>query len=236
MKAVILAGGTGTRLKPYTTVFPKPLMPIGDMPILEIIIRQLKDQGCTDIVIAVGHLGELIMNFFGDGSKLGVNITYSREEQPLGTAGGLALLKEELDDTFLMINGDTLTTLDYPGLIEYHERNKAAATIALNKRDVYIDFGTIELDSSSNITGYIEKPTIHYVVSMGVYVLEPLVLNYIVAGKKLDFPDLIKILISNDETVKGFVYDGYWLDIGRAEDYEKANEEISTIFPKLFKQ
>ncbi|MFC1977731.1 NDP-sugar synthase [Chloroflexota bacterium] len=236
MKVVILAGGKGTRLKPYTTVFPKALMPIGDMPILEIIIRQLKEQELKDIIIAVGHLGELIMNFFGDGNRLGVNIKYSREEQPLGTAGGLGLIKDELDDNFLMINGDTLTTLNYSELIEYHRRNKATTTIALNKRGVYIDFGIIELDGSGNLTGYVEKPTIHHMVSMGIYACEPQVLNYIEAGKRLDFPDLIKTLTSNGETVKGFVYDGYWLDIGRAEDYEKANEEITEILPKLFKQ
>ena len=131
MKAVILAGGKGTRLKPYTAVFPKPLMPIGDKPILEIIIRQLESQGLKDIVITVGHLGELIANFFGDGSKLGVRIKYSREDQPLGTAGGLGLIKEELEDTFLMINGDTLTALDFAGSISHHKRSGAIATIAL---------------------------------------------------------------------------------------------------------
>jgi NDP-sugar pyrophosphorylase family protein len=165
MKAVILAGGKGTRLRPYTTVFPKPLMPIGDKPILEIIICQLKSCGLGDIIITVGHLGELITNFFGDGSKLGVNIKYTKEDQPLGTAGGLGLIKEELKDTFLMINGDTLTTLSFADLINYHKRNGAIATIALKKRGVYIDFGIVELDSNSSIKEYIEKPTLDYLVS-----------------------------------------------------------------------
>mgnify|MGYP001134073396 CR=1 FL=1 len=229
MKAVILAGGKGTRLKPYTTVFPKPLMPVGDKPILEIIIHQLKSQSLKDIIITVGHLSELIVNFFGDGSKLGVNIKYSKEDQPLGTAGGLGLIKEELKDTFLMVNGDTLTTLSFSDLINYHKRNGAIATIALKKREVYIDFGIVELDSTNSIKGYIEKPSIDYLVSMGVYVFEPRVLEYIKVGERLDFPDLIKTLISNGETVKGFVHDGYWLDIGRSEDYEKANEEIDKM-------
>ena len=229
MKAVILAGGKGTRLKPYTTVFPKPLMPVGDMPILEIIIRQLKSQGLKDIIITVGHLGELIVNFFGDGNKLGVNIEYSKEDQPLGTAGGLGLIKGELKDTFLMVNGDTLTTLNFSDLINYHQRNGAVATIALKKSGVYIDFGIVELDSTDSIKGYIEKPTIEHLVSMGAYVFEPRVLEYIKVGGRLDFPDLIKTLISNGENVKGFIFDGYWLDIGRPEDYEKANEEIDKI-------
>lgn len=234
MKAVILAGGEGTRLRPYSTVFPKPLMPVGDMPILEIIIRQLSSQGLKDIIVTVGHLGELIMNFFGDGSKLGVNITYSKEDQPLGTVGGLGLIKEELKETFLMINGDTLTTLNFLDLINYHKRNRATATIALKKREVYIDFGIAELDDSASLKGYIEKPTIYHTVSMGVYVCEPRVLDCLKIGKRLDFPDLVKTLISKGELVKGFVFDGYWLDIGRPDDYEKANEEIEEIYPKLF--
>ena len=137
MKAVILAGGKGTRLKPYTTVLPKPLMPVGDRPILEVIIRQLKSQNLNDIIITTGHLGELIVNFFGDGGRLGVNIKYSMEDQPLGTAGGLGLIKEMLKDTFLMVNGDTLTTLSFLDLISYHKENDVFATIALKKRQVW---------------------------------------------------------------------------------------------------
>ena len=229
MKAVILDGGKGARLKPYTTVFPKPLMPIGDKPILEIIIRQLKSQNLTDIIITVGYLGELIMSFFGDGSRFGVNIKYSKEDQPLGTVGGLSLIKEELQETFLMVNGDTLTTLNFSELINYHKKNGALATIASKKRDIFIDFGIVELNSTGSIKGYTEKPTIDHLVSMGVYVFEPRTLEYIKLGEKLDFPDLIKILISKGEAVKGFVFEGYWLDIGRPEDYEKANEEIGEL-------
>lgn len=229
MKAVILAGGKGTRLKPYTTVFPKPLMPVGDWPIIEIIIRQLKAQGLEDIVIAVGHLGELIMNFLGDGSRLGVKITYSREERQMGTAGGLAQIKNDLDETFLMINGDTLTLMDFSRLIEYHRENRATATIALNKRQTYLDFGIIELGSDGRVQTYTEKPTVSHLVSMGVNILEPSVFRYIKAGKYLDFPDLIKAMLAGGETVKGYVFDGYWLDIGRPEDYARANEEIEEL-------
>ncbi|MCZ7393811.1 MAG: sugar phosphate nucleotidyltransferase [Candidatus Methanoperedens sp.] len=232
MKAVILAGGKGTRLKPFTTVFPKPLMPIDDKPIIEIVIRQLKSCGINEIIMAVGHLSELIMAFLGDGSKYGVKIKYSREDIPLGTVGGLGLIKNELKETFLMMNGDVLTTLNYSELVNFHKRNGAVATIALNKRYVKIDFGVVELEEST-ISKYIEKPSIDYLVSMGVYVFEPRVLEYIKLNTYLDFPDLIKKLISNGETVKGYVYDGYWLDIGRPDDYEKANNEIDSIFNKL---
>ena len=233
MKAVILAGGKGTRLKPYTTVFPKPLMPIGDKPILEIVIGQLKSHGFDEAIITVGHLAELIMTFFGDGSKVGVKIKYSREDKPLGTAGGLGLIKQELNETFLMMNGDVLTTLDFSDLVNYHKRNGAIATIGLKKRDVKIDFGVVEIDESNNIVGYDEKPEFEYLVSMGVYLFEPTVLKYIRQNEYLDFPDLIKKLISNGETVKGYIYDGYWLDIGRPDDYERANMEIEEIYDKL---
>ena len=233
MKAIILAGGKGTRLKPYTTVFPKPLMPIGDNPILEIVVKQLKSHGFEEIIMAVGHLAELIMTFFNDGSKYGIKIKYSREDQPLGTAGPLALMKEDLNETFLMTNGDVLSTLNYSDLVNYHKRKGAIATIALKKRTIKVDFGVPEVDADNNIIGYTEKPKIEYLVSMGVYVFEPLVLKYLEPNEYLDFPDLIKKLISNGETVKGYVYDGYWLDIGRPDDYERANRDIDKIHDKL---
>jgi NDP-sugar pyrophosphorylase family protein len=235
MKAVILAGGKGTRLKPYTTVFPKPLMPLGDKPILEIVIRQLKSHGFDEVIITVGHLAELIMTFFGDGSKFDIKIKYSREDKPLGTAGGLGLLKQELNETFLMMNGDVLTSLNYSDLRDYQKRNGAIATIALKKRDVKIDFGVVKIDDGNSIVGYKEKPEVGYLVSMGVYIFEPKVLEYIKPKEYLDFPDLIKKLISDGEIVKGYVYDGYWLDIGRPDDYERANREIDEIYPKLFR-
>ncbi len=235
MKAVILAGGKGTRLKPYTTVFPKPLMPIGDQPILEVVILQLKSYGFDEVIMAVGHLAELIVTFFNDGSKYGIKIKYTREDKPLGTVGPLALVKDVLNETFLMMNGDVLTTLDYSDLVDYHKRNGAIATIALKKRVVKIDFGVSEVDDANNIVGYTEKPAIEYLVSMGVYVFEPRVLGYIKSNEYLDFPDLIKMLISCGETVKGYSYDGFWLDIGRPDDYERANREIDRIYSELFK-
>ena len=235
MIAVILAGGKGTRLKPYTNVFPKPLMPIGDHPILEILIRQLESYGFNEIIMATGHLAELIKLFFGDGDKYNFKINYKREDEPLGTAGPLGQMKNELKDHFLMMNGDLLTTINFQDLVNYHKESGAMATIALKKRDVHIDFGVVELDETQDITDYIEKPDLKYLVSMGVYVFHPRVLEYIEPDEYLDFPDLIKKLISNGETVKGYLYDGYWLDMGRPDDYEKANENIDELYHKLFK-
>jgi len=234
MKAVILAGGKGTRLRPYTTVFPKPLMPIGDKPILEIIIRQLKAQGFEEILMLVGYLGELITAFFGDGRKFGVNVKYYKEEKPLGTVGGLSLIRGEINDAFLAINGDTLTTLNFSDLLNYHKKNGATATIALNKRQVQIDFGVVEVDSrTKRIKGYTEKPTLESFVSMGVNALNPEVMDNIEPGRYLDFPNLIHNLIASEKTVKAYIFDGYWLDIGRPDDYERANAEIETIYKRL---
>jgi len=229
VKAVIIAGGKGTRLKPYTTVFPKPLMPIGNKPIIEIIVRQLKVQNFREIIISTGHLGELIMAFLGDGSKYGVHITYSKEEQPLGTVGGLSLIKENLDDTFLTINGDTLTTLKFSDLVYYHKRNHATATVVLKKRQVPIDFGVVELDGNDEVKGYIEKPAYTNLVSIGVNAFSPEVLEHIEENRYLDFPTLVQNLIAAKKSVKGYVFDDYWLDIGRPDDYEKANVDIEKL-------
>ena len=229
MKAVILAGGKGARLKPYTTIFPKPLMPIGEKPILEIIIRQLALQGITDIILAVGYLGELVMNFFGNGVRYGVNIKYSKEDQPLGTAGGLDLIRDDLDETFVMMNGDTLTDMRIIDLIDYHQEKGGASTIALKRRQVHIDYGVVELNDVSEIVGYVEKPSIDYLVSMGIYVFEPQVLEYVKPAEQLDFPDLINRVLLAGKKVHGYVFDGYWLDIGRPEDYERANEDIDSL-------
>ena len=225
MKAVILAGGKGTRLQPYTTVFPKPLVPVGDVPILEILLRQLKRSGVTDITLAVGHLAELIEAFFGDGSKLGLTIRYIREDTPLGTVGPLAQVPG-LDDDFLMMNGDLLTTLPYAELMAVHKREGAAATIAVHKRDVKIDLGVLALDDGSCVAEYIEKPTYHYRVSMGVYAFSPRVLSLIPANEYMDFPTLINVLLEKGEKVYGYQSDHYWLDIGRPDDYQQAVDEF----------
>jgi len=190
MKAVVLAGGKGTRLQPYTTILPKPLMPIGEMPILEVLLLQMKRAGINHVVLTVGHLASLLQAYFGTGAQWDLDITYSQEQKPLGTAGPIALV-HGLDKTFLVTNGDVLTTLDIRKLIAFHKQKGGIATIAAHRRQVKIDLGVIQWDGDERISGYIEKPTTDYTVSMGIYVFEPRVMNYIKVGEYLDFPDLI---------------------------------------------
>ncbi len=232
MKAVILAGGKGTRLAPYTTILPKPLLPIGEMPILEILLRQLKRVGIEEVILTVGHLAGLLQAFFQDGERLGLKIEYSYEDQPLGTAGPLALIGG-LDDTFVVTNGDVLTNLDVRSLIDYHRAENAAATIAMHTREVKIDLGVINLDGGNRITGYIEKPAYSYCVSMGIYVFEPRVLEHIPPGEYLDFPDLVLRLLQADMCVMGFPFRGYWQDLGRPDDYEQAVRDFETLRPEI---
>jgi NDP-sugar pyrophosphorylase family protein len=227
MRAVILAGGKGTRLMPYTTVLPKPLMPIGDMPILEVVLRQLRAAGIERVTMAVGHLAELLQAFFGDGKRFGLTIDYSMEEKPLGTVGPLTLIPD-LDGTLLMMNGDVLTTLDYRDLIARHRASGAIATIATYVRHVKIDFGVIEAGAEDVLTGYVEKPTLDYRVSMGIYVFESAVLKYLKPGEYHDFPDLIKTLIAEEKKVVSYPFSGYWLDMGRPDDYARAVEEFES--------
>ena len=232
MRAVILAGGKGTRLLPYTTVIPKPLMPVGDRPILEIIIRQLKRSGFSGVTMAVGHLAELIEAYFGDGEKYGIKIDYSREDEPLGTIGPLSLI-EGLDETFLVMNGDVLTDLDYLKLVEFHEKNRAVATIATYNKKVKIDLGILEMDDSFRLKQYVEKPILDYNVSMGIYVFEPDILGFIRPMEYLDFPELVLALIKAGRKVTAYPFKGYWLDIGRGEDYTRAQEEFETLKAEL---
>jgi NDP-mannose synthase len=231
MKTVILAGGKGTRLAPYTTIFPKPLVPIGDRPILEIIIRQLVQQGLGDIMLSVGHLGELIEAYFQNGHRNipGLTLEYYRESRPLGTAGSLSMIPG-LDETFLVMNGDVLTTIDYRKLIDHHHENKAALTIAMHRKEVKTDLGVIETDGDGDLVSYREKPLFSFEVSMGIYVYEPRVLSYMRKGECLDFPDLVQVLLDKGEKISGFRSQDYWLDIGRREDYELAQQEYSEKF------
>jgi len=228
MQAVILAGGKGRRLRPYTMVLPKPLMPVGDMPILEVVILQLEKYGFKKITITVDYLAELLEAYFSDGSKWNVDITYSRDYEPLGTAGPVASIKD-LEDNFIVMNGDILTTLDYSKLMGYHIKENSMITIAMYDKKVNIDLGILKSNENDEIYDYVEKPTLKYQVSMGIYVFNKKVLKYIKKNEYLDFPDLIKILIKNNESVKGFHFGGYWLDIGRHEDYAKAIEEFEEL-------
>jgi NDP-sugar pyrophosphorylase family protein len=235
MKAVILAGGKGTRLAPYTKILPKPLMPIGDMPILEVLLHQMKAAGIDRVILTVGHLSELLRAFFQDGHQWNMQIEYSYEQCPLGTAGPIALVNG-LTDTFLVTNGDVLTTLSLHDLIKFHQEQHATATIAVHHRKVKIDLGVIESDESAQINGYIEKPTYDYCVSMGIYVFEPRVINYIPVGEYLDFPDLVKKMITAGEKVVGYHFDGYWQDLGRPDDYEVASRDFEELRPQFLPQ
>ncbi len=228
MKAVVLAGGKGTRLAPYTNVLPKPLMPIGNMPILEVLLHQMKAAGIEEVIITVGHLAELLEAFFKDGRRFGLNIQYSFEETPLGTAGPLALV-EGLDEPFIVCNGDVLTTLDMREMRKFHLQQHGAATIAMHHRQVKINFGLIHCNGNSEVTGYSEKPSIDYMVSMGIYIFEPVVLKYIQPNTYLDFPDLVLKLISTGEKVYGYHFDGYWQDLGNPDDYQQAQIDFLSM-------
>jgi len=228
MKAVILAGGKGTRLAPYTHVLPKPLMPIGDMPIMEVMLHQMKHAGINEVTLSVGHLSSLLEAYFKQGERWGMHINYSLEETPLGTAGPLSLLSD-LNETFLVTNGDVLTTLDLKELLNFHHKQAATATIAMHRRCVKIDFGVVDCDGNHKIVGYTEKPTYNYLVSMGVYIFEPSVLAYIPYNQYLDFPDLVLRLIAAGEKVMGYPFEGYWQDLGRPDDYQQATLDFEQM-------
>src|SRR5580698_926126 len=235
-RAVILAGGEGTRLRPYTTVLPKPLMPIGDRPVLDIVVRQLKAHSFERITIATGYLAELIEAFFRDGESYGIPIDYFREHEPLGTVGALALIDELADDDVLVMNGDVLTDIDYGALLEQHKAGDAAATIATKERQIQVSLGVLRFGDEADptrLTGYDEKPSIDYVASMGVYCFAPRALAYLVPGERVDFPDLVLRLIAAGEIVRAWPSADYWLDIGRHDDYEQAQEEFESVRARL---
>jgi NDP-sugar pyrophosphorylase family protein len=231
-RAVILAGGKGTRLAPLTTVLPKPLMPIGDRSILEVVVRQLADSGFTDLTFAVGYLSHLIEAVFKDGSDYGVNIEYFREDTPLGTAGVLAHLGE-LDGPVLMMNGDVLTTVDYRELYNAHCEARNALTVATHRRSVRSDYGVLHLDghnaSTRRVLEWEEKPEHDHVVSMGVYIVDPVAQSYVPRDERTDLPDVVMKLLDAGEPVGAYAYEGLWLDIGRHDDYQMAIDEYAKM-------
>lgn len=223
MQAIILAGGRGTRLKPYTTILPKPLMPVGDIPILEIILKQLKYYGFQDIILALGHKAKFISTFFDNGTNMGMNITYSYEQKDLGTAGPLTLI-ENLDDNFLVMNGDVLTDLNFKKFFETHLRKNPAMTIASYSKVVKIDLGVMKTEGY-RLVSYIEKPSMTYQVSMGIYAFNRQTIDYIPHMEKFDFPDLVNKLIGAGEIINVYLpEDCIWLDIGRLEDFQLSSE------------
>jgi NDP-sugar pyrophosphorylase family protein len=233
MQAIILAGGKGTRLRPYTTTFPKSLVPVGDYPILEIILRQLKKNGFDKITLAVGHLSSLIQAYFEDGKKWGIEISYSHEDVPLGTAGPLKKITD-LEENFLVLNSDDLTDLNYKEFFANHCKSDAAITISRYIKKVKIDFGVVETNANGVVQEYIEKPEYSFGVSMGIYAFKRDSIKYIPENSYFDFPTLIKTLIAQNIKVQCIDHSGLWLDIGRPEDYDAASYMFEDIKNKIF--
>jgi NDP-mannose synthase len=232
-QAVILAGGQGTRLRPYTTLLPKALVPLDDMPVLELVLRQLKYYGFTEITMAVGHLAELLEAYFGDGGKLGLNIWYAREDKPMGTAGPLKALSDQLPETFLVMNADIVSDINYADLYAFQEQAGPSgnlATIAVHRRTSKIDFGIVEFDADSHqIQNFVEKPVMEHSVSMGIYAFSKQVLQFVPENTFFGFDDLMKTLIREKQPFKAFPFNGYWLDIGRVDDYETAVNDFQNM-------
>lgn len=233
--AIVLAGGKGVRLKPFTTVLPKPLLPVGDIPILEVVLRQLKFYGFKKIVLSVNYLAKLIQTLISDGSELGLEIRYCLEEKPLGTAGSIALI-ENLSDTFLVLNGDLLTSLDYAAIVQTHKESGAVATIGAFPREIAIDFGVLELNDNGDLLAYNEKPKFEYIVSMGVNVFDKSACEFISAGEYLDIPTLMIRLKDAGRRVTTYRSDCEWFDIGRRDDYELAAVEFERSRKKYLKE
>lgn len=221
MRAAILAGGLGTRLAPYTTVLPKPLVPVGDRPILELILRQLGSCGFERVDLCVNHMSHLIAAYLDQSPDVpaDLDIHHHLEEEPLGTAGAIRDL-EAPDGPLLVMNGDILTTLDYGELVRFHTEQDAAMTIATHTKDVQLALGVIE-GEDAEVTGFVEKPTLHYEVSMGIYVYSPEAIEMIPAGR-FDFPDLVLALLEAGKAVRKYRFDGRWFDVGTPAEHEAA--------------
>lgn len=221
MKAVIQCGGKGTRLRPYTMVLPKPLMPVGSKPVLELLLQWLRRNDVQDVYITIGYLGHIIKSFCSDGHKWDMRIEYTEEREPLGTVGPLSLLRDELDSTFMVINGDVLTDLSLNAFYECHHRSGGLVTVATAMRQTKMDFGVIE-QSSGRITNFKEKPALSNLMSMGVYCMQPEILDYIPSGIPFGFDDLIHCMLARGLPAYTFQHSGLWLDIGRVEDFQAA--------------
>jgi mannose-1-phosphate guanylyltransferase len=231
--AVILAGGKGTRLRPFTITLPKPLVPIGDeSSVLEIVIRQLAHQGFGSATLAIGHFGELIEAYVGDGRQWGLTVDYAREDQPLGTMGPVVQVADRLPEHFLVLNGDTLTEMDYAAFLAVHAASGAPITVATARREARIEFGVLDVDHG-RVTGFREKPAIGYTVAIGAYALSRSTLQRFPAGEVLGFDQLMRDLIDRGDQPASFEFTGFWLDIGRPEDYDRANVEFEEIRSRL---
>ncbi len=234
-RALIVAGGLGVRLRPYTTLIPKPLVPIGeDHSLLEIVLRQLAEQGFEKATLAIGHLGSLIHAYVGDGSQWGIEVEYFQEDSPLGTIGPALMVLDQCPENFLVMNGDILTNIDYADLLQTHIDSEAPLTIATYERETRIDFGVLDVCGDS-VTSFREKPTMKYAVSMGVYAVARRTLRNYTAGMPLGFDGLIGDLLRRGDPPASYPFNGYWLDIGRPDDYDQANLEFDSIKSSLLR-
>lgn len=233
-KAVIMAGGKGTRLAPYTAIIPKPLVPLGDISILEMILLQLRHHGVRDVVLAVNHLSHLFRAYFGDGERLGLSIDYSLESHPLGTAGPLGAILDGMSQDFFLLNGDLLTSMNFSAMLAEHRQGNADATIAVYERELKSDFGVVDIDEAGLLVGYREKPSYRHFVSMGCYVLSrDAVKPFIAVDTYMDMPDLMQQMMAAQKKIHCSKADCVWLDIGRPEDYAHA-QELFGEQPELF--
>jgi NDP-sugar pyrophosphorylase family protein len=233
-RAVVLAGGMGTRLRPYTVVFPKPLMPLGDYPILEVIVRQLAGDGFDHITMAVNHQANLIKAFFGDGEQWQVRIDYSVEPRPLSTIAPLCLIAD-LPRTFLLMNGDVLTDLRFDVLYREHLQSGSVFTVSASKRTHRVDYGVLRTNAAGGLVGFEEKPSMEYLVSMGVYVVDRSVLSLVPTDQPYGFDHLMLALLARRDRVNVKLHEGYWLDLGRPDDYAQAVEEFESRKPALLR-
>lgn len=235
MHAIILAGGKGTRLRPYTTHIPKPLVPLGDTySILEVVLYQLRHHGFSSVTLAVGHMGHLIRAFVGDGTRYDLKVSYTDEETPLGTIGPVLTVLDDLPKHFLVMNGDILTNLDYGTFLRRHSGTTRPVTVATYHREIKSEFGVLDISEDGNtITAFREKPTVQFQVSMGVYAMTREALRRYTPGQALGFDTLMLDLLAAGEQPGSDLFGGYWLDIGRPEDYDTANEQWNTMAPIL---
>jgi len=232
---VILAGGQGSRLKPYTTVLPKPLIPVCDVPILEIVIQQLRDQGFHRLHLAVNRHEALVRSYFDDGRALGVEIIYSKEDRALGTIGPLRLICDQLSENFLVMNGDLLTDVSFREVLSAHLASRQILTVGTCRRSVRIGDGVMDIDASGRVTGFREKPAITFWISNGIYAMSRKVVEFIPRGRPFGMDELILTLLGKGVEVNTFRHDGEWYDIGSAEDLERANQAFSVHRERFLK-
>lgn len=233
LEAVVLAGGRGVRLRPYTTLLPKPLVPIGeDHSVLEVVLRRLAAQGFSRAWLSVGHLGRIVRAYAGDGSQWGIDVRYLDEDEALGTLGPVLAARRSLPEHFLVLNGDILTDVDFAAVLRTHVDSGAHLTVTVCERQHQVDFGVLET-AGSLVTGFMEKPVLRYTVSMGVYGVSQSALRRYPAGGAIGFDALVKDLIASPTPPATYRHDGYWLDIGRPDDYEQANRDFAAMAGRL---